>query len=246
MSYPSIEIYGPEGEQYNTYAAASQRWPFGTALRAQDGRMYRFARAGGATLVIGDLLTAAANVANDVGRTGIAAAVGSRAPTLTMGGATTANLYAEGYWQNSVTPGGGDSYVIDNHLAGTTAVAFNLAQGHAIRTAITTTTRVDLIQNPYKGVIQTPVTTTTAAPVGVAVSAPTTTLHCWIQTQGMASVLTSGTVVLGSPVNNIQVAGAVGPPENTTVSTLAKQLVVGICQRVAASGAWSDVYLTLP
>ena len=63
MSYPSIEIYGPEGEQYNTYAAASQRWPFGTALRAQDGRMYRFARAGGATLVIGDLLTAAANVA---------------------------------------------------------------------------------------------------------------------------------------------------------------------------------------
>src|SRR3989304_4644129 len=157
MSYPSIEIYGPEGEQYNTYAAASQRWPFGTALRAQDGRVYRFARAGGATLVIGDLLTAAANVANDVGRTGIAAAVGSRAPTLTMGGATTANLYAEGYWQNSVTPGGGDSYKINNHLGGQTAVVFNLDAG--LVTAITTTTRVDLIKNPYDAVIQTPATT---------------------------------------------------------------------------------------
>ena len=247
MAYPSL-LYGPDGEQFNVYVATGlnpQRWPFGTQMIMQDGRKFRFAMAGGSTLVIGDLLTAAANVANDVGRTGIAAAIGARSPTLTLGGATTANLYAEGYWLNSVTPGGGDSYVIDNHLAGTTAVAFNLAAGHAIRTALTTTTRVDLIENPYKSVIQTPVTTTTAAPVGVAVSAPTTTQYCWIQTAGMASVLTSGTVVLGSPVNNIQVAGAVGPPENTTVATLAKQLVVGICQRVAASGAWSDIKLTL-
>src|SRR3990167_7576054 len=145
-AYPTIEIFGSEGEQYNTYGATSQRWPFGTALRAQDGRVYRFAQAGGATLVIGDLLTAAANVANDVNRAGIAAAIGSKAPTLTLGGATTANLYAEGYWQNSVTPGGGESYKINNHLAGQTAVVFNLDAG--LKTAITTTTRVDLIRNP--------------------------------------------------------------------------------------------------
>jgi len=243
MAYPT-ELYGPDGEQFNLYATA--RWPYGTQLRAQDGRAFRFAMAGGTLLVIGDLLTAAANVANDVGRTGIAAAAGSRAPTLTLGGATTANLYAQGFWNTSVAPGGGESRLIDNHLAGTTAVVFNLAPGHAIGTAVTTTSRIDLIQNPYKGVIQTPVTTTTGAPVGVAVSAiAATTGHGWIQTKGMACVLTSGTVILGSPVNNIQVAGAVGPPENTTVATLAKQLVVGICQRVAAGGAWSAVKLTL-
>src|SRR3972149_658085 len=124
----------------------------------QDGRKWRFAGAP-TLLVTGNVIQAAANVANDVNRAGIAAAVGSKAPTLTLGGATTANLYAEGYWQNSVTPGGGESYKIDSHLAGTTAVVFNLLVG--LKTAITTTTRVDLIQNPYKGGIQTPVTTTT-------------------------------------------------------------------------------------
>jgi len=238
------KLFGPDGEQFNIYA--TQRWPYGTKLELQDGRSFRFAKAGGTLLVIGDLLTAAANVANDVGRTGIAAAAGSRAPTLTLGGATTANLYAEGFWNTSVAPGGGESRKIDNHLAGTTAVVFNLAPGHSIGTAVTTTSRIDLIRNPYDGVIQTPVTTTTGAPNGVAVSAIAATTGCgWIQTKGMAAVLTSGSVVLGSPVNNIQVAGAVGPPENTTVATLAKQHVVGICQRVAAGGAWSSVLLSL-
>jgi len=163
------KLFGPDGEQFNIYA--TQRWPYGTKLELQDGRAFRFVKAGGTLLVIGDLLTAAANVANDVGRTGIAAAAGSRAPTLTLGGATTANLYAEGFWNTSVAPGGGESRKIDNHLAGTTAVVFNLAPGHSIGTAVTTTSRIDLIKNPYDGVIQTPVTTTTGAPNGVAVSA---------------------------------------------------------------------------
>jgi len=238
------QLYGPDGEQFNLYA--TQRWPLGTKLSIQDGRTFRFAKAGGTILVVGDLLTAAANVANDVGRTGIATAAGSRAPTLTTGGAVTANFYAEGFWNTSVTPGGGESRKIDNHLAGTTATVYNLAPGHSIGTAITTTSRIDLIKNPYDAVIQAPVTTTTGAPVGVAVTAIAATTGCgWIQTKGMAAVLTSGTVVLGSPVNNIQVAGAVGPPENTTVATLAKQHVVGICQRVAASGAWSSILLSL-
>ena len=242
-----IKLYGPDGEQFNTYApptGQSTRWPFGTKLVAQDGREFRFASAGASTLVIGDLLTAAANVANDVGRTGIVAAAASRAPTLTLGGATTANLYAEGFWNTSVSPGGGESRKIDNHLAGTTAVVFNFAPGHAIGTAVTTTSRIDLIRNPYKDVIQAPVTTTTASSVGVAVSAPTTTQNCWIQTAGLACVLTSGTVVLGAPVANIQVAGAVGPLSATIATTVVQQ-VVGSCQRVAATGAWSAIRLAM-
>ena len=241
MSFPNV-LYGPEGEQFSRYT--TQRWPLGTQLVMQDGRKYRFTLAGGTTLVIGDLLTSKANVANDVDRTGIAAAVGSKAPTLTLGGATTANLYAEGFWNISVTPGGGESYLINNHLAGTTAVVFNLESGHTLRTAITITSRVDLIANPYKSVIQTPVTTTTAAPVGVAVSAGTNAEYGWVQTAGMDCVLTSGTVVLGAPVANIQVAGAVGPL-STTIATTVVQQVVGTCQRVAAGAAWSAVKLLL-
>lgn len=241
MAFPNV-LYGPEGEQFNTYS--SQRWPLGTQLNMQDGRKYRFALAGAADLVIGDLETSAANVANDVGRTGIAAAVGSKAPTLTLGGATTANLYAEGFWNIAVSPGGGESYRIDNHLAGTTAVVFNLVSGHSLRTAITTVSRIDLIANPYKSVIQTPVTTTTAAPTGVAVSAIVTLTYGWVQTAGIACVLTSGTVVLGAPVANIQVAGAVGPL-SVTIGTTVVQQVVGTCQRVNAGAAWSTIKLML-
>ena len=109
MAYPTV-LYGPDGEQFNTYAATpinAQRWPFGTQMTLQDGRKYRFCSAGGSTLTIGDIEQSSANVTNDQGRTGIAAAVGARAPTLTLGGATTQNLYAEGYFMISVTPGAG-------------------------------------------------------------------------------------------------------------------------------------------
>ena len=244
MSTP-LFLFGPDGEQWNKYAAGDQRWPLGTKLVLQDGRQYRFAKAGAAALVVGDVLQAPANVANDVGRTGIAAAVGSYAPTLTLGGATTANLYAEGYWMNAVANasalGGGESYKIDNHLAGTTAVVFNLGAGNALRTAIDTTTRVALIQNPYKGVIQVPVTTPTGINVGVAVSIIALTGFGWIQTQGMAAVLTSGTVTLGAGVATIAVAAAAGP-----IAAIATNAPIGFCQRVAASGAWSSIMLTLP
>ena len=84
------QLFGPDGEQFNLYS--TQRWPLGTRLQMQDGRTFRFAKAGGTILVVGDLLTAAANVANDVNRAGIATAAGSRAPTLTTGAAVTANL----------------------------------------------------------------------------------------------------------------------------------------------------------
>jgi len=244
MSTPLV-LYGKDGEQWNKYIAADQRWPLGTKLVLQDGREYRFAKAGAAALVIGDLLQAPANVANDVGRAGIATAVGSYAPTLTLGGATTANLYAEGYWMiavaNAAAAGGGDTHKIDNHLAGTTAMVFNLAMYNALRTAIDTTTRVALIQNPYAGVIQVPVTTPTGICVGVAQSAVALTGFGWIQIKGMAAVLTSGTVTLGAPVAAIAVAGAVGP-----IAAIATQPPVGFCQRVAAGAAWSTIQLNLP
>jgi hypothetical protein len=245
MSTPLI-LYGKDGEQWSKYAAGDQRWPLGTQLKLQDGRSYRFVKAGAAALVVGDLLQSPAIVANDVGRTGIAAAVGSYAPTLTLGGATTANLYAEGYWENTVANasavGGADQYKIDNHLAGTTAVVFNLAANNAIRVAIDTTTRVCLIPNPYAGVIQAPVTALTAPPCGIAVSTIALTGFGWIQIAGVAAVLTHGTVVAAQPVAYLATAGAVDPLSATIASTVT-QPVIGVVIRVSAAAAWSVVLL---
>src|SRR3990167_1575379 len=243
-------LWGPEGEQFNVYAAPAQgnvaRWPLGTQLVLQDGRKYRFATAGATTLVIGDINQGAANVANDQGRTGIAAAVGSRAPTLTTGAAVTANKYAEGYMTISVTPGAGQVYLIDNHLAGTTATAYNLAAGHAIRVALTTTSRVNLVYNPYKAVIQTIATTPTAGIPGVAVSAPTDGQGCWLQRTGPACILTEATTVTvaGAAFSATTItAGAGGRALHD--ATNASIYDIGVCIRAAAVTAWSTVNMDL-
>src|SRR5437667_9406180 len=252
MSFPNM-LFAPEGEQFNTYAAPAvagqERVPLGTKLIMQDGREYRFYSVVTTVPVTGNVVQRAGPVANDVNRTGIAAAVGSRAPTLTTGVAVTANFYSEGYFNLSVANAAaavgssGQVYVVDNHLAGTTATVYNLAAGHAVRVAIDTTTRVDLIQNPYKNCVQSPVTTLTSHPVGVAVSAPTTLQMGWVQTRGMASVLTSGTVIIGEQV--IVPGGAAGACGPNSAGGSETEVIIGLVARVSATTAWSDIHLTL-
>ena len=248
MAYPNM-LYGPEGEQYNLYtgvstAGSGSRWPWGTQMIMQDGRKYRYARAGGTLLVIGDVQQNAATVANHVGTTAVASALGSKAPQTTLGAtAATANQYAQGYFVVDVDPGKG-LYVIDNHLAGTTATVYNLAPGHAIRVAaLTTTSRISLIANPYQGLIQFPATTPTNGIGGIAVSAiAATTGEGWVQTAGTAAVLTSGTVIVGNIAVTTVGAGAAAPGSST--SQILKEAIVGYVTRVAASGAWSTIRLS--
>ena len=236
-----VIVEGPEGEQLNTYS--TPRFPIGTQLIQQGGRTYRFALNGGATLVRGDVLQGPANVANHVGLTAAAMAAGTRAPTQLLGAtAAVINEYAGGFISIQITPDGGSMYVIDNHAAVLSAgvITANLAQGYNINTAWTTDTRVDFVHNPFRGVIEVPVTTITQAIVGVAVSVPTTGLYCWVQTGGPATVYTSGTLILGNPAAYIQVAGAAGPP-----ATFATDFVVGEVMRVGTTTNWSMVYLRL-
>ena len=58
--------------------------------------------------------------------------------------------------------------------------------------------------NPYSGVVISPATVVTRT-VGVPPTAIAADEYGWVQTKGLASVLVSGTVVLGQP---LRVAGA--------------------------------------
>ena len=239
----AIEI--PDGEQYNVYGATDERYPIGTVGYLQDGRRYRFAKCGGSTLVVGNVIAAQAPLSNHTGRTGIATALGATTTSFVLGAtAVTADQYKDGYVTVSVAPGSGQVYRIASHAAvaqsGTFAVPF--AAGNVIRgAAITTTSRLDLVPNPYKAVIQAPVTTLTSAVVGVAVSAPTAGQHCWIQTTGAASVLTSGTVIIGEQVvSPAGAAGAVGPNSSGGSEV---EYIVGKVLVVAATTAWSTIDL---
>ncbi len=251
MAYPNV-LYGPEGEQFNVYAAGTAgfdtrggRYPLGTQLILQDGRKFRFAEAGASTLVSGNALTGIVGLSTDADMVPAAGAIGDRLVTFTHGSATVvANFFSEGFLTISVTPGGGDIYRIGGHLALTSSTAgdiINLAPGNALRQAISATSRIHLTVNPYGRVIQAPATTVAAVPVGVAISAPTTGKFCYVQTCGPAGVLTSGTAIAGDVVGaGLGTAGAVGP-----IAALATQPIFGTVIRAAASGAWSTIRLSI-
>lgn len=188
-------------------SSSSQLHPLGA--RAEDifGREYRYCLVGGTSLVAGDAIQAAAQVAAHQDRTPVAAAIDDRVIDISLGAtAITANDYAGGIAVIDTTPGLGYSYPIKGHLAAdSSATTFdsNLAEGWTIQVALTTTSRVSLYANPYSRVIQSPVTTLTNTPAGVAVYPITNAQYGWLGVHGHF-----GTLIQGTP----GVGVAVGPP----------------------------------
>jgi hypothetical protein len=167
----------------------------------EAGRVFRYVKAGASALVAGNVIQSPAIVANHLANTPPAVAVGATSFTYTPGAtAGAANLYDGGYMQVSVTPGLGYTYPIETHLAFGSATAFTLNLKEPIQVALTTSSRVGLIQNKYKGVIQLPVTTATGTIVGVATYVIAAAEFGWIGTWGTFSVLTTGTPALGAMV----------------------------------------------
>lgn len=277
---PAVLLYAPDGMQYQRYGGVRgtglflargtpvvgngpgawgsdtlQRYPFGTQLILQDGRKYRFAVAGGTVLVAREVQQAAANLANHVGLTAIAVNTDAlrRSPTFTLGAtAVTADQYAGGYLQVSVTPDVGNIYLIGNHDAVVSAgtMTANLAPGSRIRNDWTTATRVNLLKNPYDSTIVYP-TTSTQVHVGVAitplaayVAAGSALSFGWLQTAGLASVLTNGTVVLG---DGVYVAATTAGSVSATTGTFAVAYtrIIGFVARVGATAEDSAIFLTM-
>mgnify|MGYP001568524978 CR=1 FL=1 len=245
MAFPTV-IYGPEGEQFSTYT--TRRWPLGTQLRLPDGRNYRFCKAGGSALVVGNVIQTPANISTHVDLTVVSGAAGATQIVATLGATNAATLdqYAEGYAVVSVTPGAGHIYKIKGHAAADAAanITLDLMPGKTVEVALTTTSRLDLIYNPYDLVIQAPATTLTGNPVGVAVTAVAASAYGWIQARWLAAVLTAGTVVIGQlAISPTGTAGACGPQSATYVAT---ETILGQVRRVAATTAWSTISLLLP
>jgi hypothetical protein len=186
--------------QADFVSSATPAHKIGTRAVSDDGRVFRYAKAG-ATLVAGNVLQSSAILANHLGNTPPAVAIGAKSFSYTPGAtAGAANLYGDGFLQVDTTPGNGYTYGIESHAAITASVAFTLYLKDPIQVALTTDSRVGLIVNPYKNVIQLPVTTATGTIVGVATYIITSGEFGWIQTWGLASVLTTGTPALGAMV----------------------------------------------
>jgi len=259
MAYPTI-LFGPESEAYNTYAAVSPapgnngaggpiaqrgRLPMGQQLILVDGRKYRFARAsslGGETLgVIGNVLQGPTPLAVAASMACAAGAVNDRIITFTHGAATTVvNFYAEGYANISLAPGSGQIYPVASHAALRNATAgdvVNLVPGHALRVALTTTSDLTLVNNLYDGVIQMSATPLGAL-AGICLVTAAAGGFMWVQTRGMASVLSAASTVSGNNVGCLLTGGTVGAVAPLSAAT---QPVVGIAQAAEGTAEWGAI-----
>lgn len=211
----------------------------GTIGVTSDGRKYRYARVGsGAALVAGDVIQSPAEDTGDQSIVMVAAAIGATEIT-TAAMTVTANQYANGYVIFTAEGGTGNGimYRIKSHPAYTSAAAtFQLYD--PLKVAITASTQADFVLNPYDGVIDWPATQT-GAPVGVAVVAAPASSYTWLQTGGVASVLTVGTVAVGTNVS--AATGTAGSAETATAALP----TIGYALTGIATAEFGAIYLII-
>jgi hypothetical protein len=209
----------------------------GETISSNDGRRFRYAKAGASNLVAGKLQQSKVETTANENLAVAAAAIGDFAIVTTSTITATANQYAGGLAVITVTPGQGYAYQIKSNPAVTAAV-ITISLVDAIQVALTTSSKLDLVENPFSSVIINPATAT-AAPAGVAVYPITALYYGWLQTGGQCSVLADGAVTVGTTVvASNGVAGAIEPFAGV-------QAVVGIAMTGIADTEYGTVKLML-
>lgn len=222
-------------------SSTTQQAPIGMIAYSRDGRAFRYTQNGAVLLVAGNQIQAAVQNTAFQNLTPSASSVGDTSVSITPGATTgVVNLFQDGVVQVDTTPDLGSMYSIASHpaIASATLFAAKLYADDAIRVAWTSSTRVGLIQNAYKNVVQSP-TTATGVIVGVcvfAIPASTTTVFQfgWLQTHGLANVLIAGTPAVGIGVGYSATAGAAAVLGATLFQTGGMMVTgqAGLCQAV--------------
>lgn len=183
--------------------SADQKHALGSIGYLKDGRLFRYCQAGVAPLVVGNLVQSAAPVTAHLANTPPPVPVGSTQFIYTPGAAAgAANLYAEGYLSVDTAPGNGYVYGVSGHgpISSGTAFTLYLDPDDPIRdTALSGTSRVGLMTNRWRAVIQSPATLTSTVAGGVVAPIPAG-WYGWVQTAGPFAGLIVGTPAVNAPI----------------------------------------------
>ncbi len=208
-----------------------------------DGKAFRYALAGASNLVLSNLVQGPAidTQFDDMAvPTTVAVNTAAGAAVTVTNGTTavTANQFVGG----TAVASTGEEYTITGHGTATSGSALALYLDKPLRTAWTgSSTTVTLRRSPWSGVIQAP-TTLTAVQAGVAVYALPLATYGWIQTKGVASVLSDNSIgAVGSALSNsAATAGDVG----VFVAGTGRSLV-GHAMRALSSAKYIPAYLSI-
>lgn len=240
-----------ELDLYQTMTQIPSGYTIGDKVYGTNGKTFRLALVGASNLVMGNLLQEAAadtqfiNMAVPTAVTAAQVTAGTYQIDVTNGTTTvTANQFDGGslsvYTAGTVAIG--DEYTIIGHTTGTSGQTLTLYLDRPLRAAFTTSAKVSMFRSPYSGVIQAPASTQTGMPVGVALTAATAATYTFVQTHGVAAVLSDGsTFAVGSDVGTPSgTAGAV-----TVFAAGTTHTSVGVARQAAAAAHAINVFLRI-
>jgi len=264
--YRNLELTGAPGHELDDAIATTgqdflyNRVPtVGTRKAYEDGRVFRYARAGG-TITVGALVVAVPNEAN------IAAtyfgADSSTAPIAGEGGRVgdtkvrftddvtgiTADEYAGGYLAITDATGEGYQYRIrSNEATGSDGTGALITLWDPIKVALDNTSVGTLTNNDYDGVVVHTAAnyggTATQTCVGRAMVSASSGEFLYVQTWGRALVKAgAGAIVQGSPV---QLAEDDDGSGQTVVATENRVQVIGVGMEATADTVWGPVNLQI-
>lgn len=221
----------------------TQTCSLGVYAETNDGRGFRYAKVGAVATVPGKVYQGPAqdttNYAPSGGLAVAAAAVGATQVTLTGSLTIALNALAGGTLTVVITPGLGQMYKIASNTAVAAAANCVITLEDPIRVALTTSSKVDLRQNLYDGIVVTPATMTNSN-VGVSVSIITAAQYGWIQTHGITSCLQTGTGTCGTALGVLQ-GGTIG----SLAPAIAGTPILGWAAGTNITGEYGTVFLTM-
>jgi hypothetical protein len=227
--------------------SATAKETLGTLRITQDGRKFRYAKAGAADLAPGKMgLGAALNAAHVDEDILVAVAIGTYTLdlTVTAGSALAENQLKGGYFIVADATGEGQTYMIaGNSAISASDTAIQVALDDPIRVALATTTQFTLAQSPWYAVYES--ATGEAMVAGVAPIVVTTLYYYWAQTGGVCGVLQAATDAVGCNMCvSTATAGAVVSVTNGGVD--ADLPFVGVQYGTAGvAGEYTPVFLTI-
>jgi len=233
--------FGPVPPAQGVYEmSATQKAELGYRIAFNDGRVFRYAKAGATALAPGKFCKAGViNESNCLNKAvNAAVVVGTYAVTLQTGRAYT--TCEEGYLQINDVAGEGIMYKIKSGAANaTTATYTDLVLYDPVATALTGSSEGTIILNPYE---QAEIcSAVTDIILGVPPITVTAEYFFWVQTWGIANVLSEGITPAGQAVQ-LAVGDGVG---GTTSGAAYTTLAVGIQMLVGVNTEYKPVYLMI-
>jgi hypothetical protein len=231
---PADFIVGKGGSQYGTVdpytSGASQLFPLGSRL-LYGNTVYSYGKMGAGAVTAGKCVTHAASIADHFDLTPTAGvAAGETAISVeTAGTDITLNQYANGYLYVNDAAGEGQMLRIKSNPAHDHSAdpSIVITCYDDLATAITTSSRITLIPDPRSALIG-QAATTTGATMGVTVVDMAATHFGWFAVSGPATVLTSGTLVVGNHAVPLGAVGAVGPAAGDVIQVIGTVMIVNV------------------